>query len=890
MTLWNRFRSWLQATLRRSRMESDMDKELRFHVEAYAQDLIRSGISREEATRRAKAEFGGAEGVKEECREARGVTILGSLTQDIRYGLRMLRKSPGFTAVAVLTLAFGIGANTAIFSAVNGILFDPLPYADASRILTISEQHRVSNDATIVYASPFSPPAQDILSHCPAFERIAKYQGAAGFSVCSVTVLGGTQPELATIAHVSADFFPMLGAQPVLGRYIVPGDTHPGSDRVVVLNYRLWQDDFGGNASILGHRIVLDDKPYSVVGVMPKEFDLGLGDKGVWIPLIPLPGKESGAILARLRKGVTLAQANAELAVFSGWLPDKYPNFQKGDQLFATGAEDSVVGRVRTQLMTLLGAVGLVLLIACVNVSALLVARSWTRRKEIAIRAALGASRSRVVRQLLSESLLLATAGGALAMLVAFWGTTILRRMVPLFVPRRDHIALDGRVLWFTLGVSLVAAVLFGLAPALQSSSRRLANALKAGLGGSFAAPVGRQRHHLRRMLLVVQLALTVILVCAAALMVRSFENLLHVNTGIRADHVLTMRVGFSRAVCDYQSPLRCNLATNEILRRVRALPGVEQAAMSEGTPINGGYEMGRTLYVEGGSTYNFDGDIHPPGVHTVTPDYFAALGIRLLQGRDFDASDTRSSPKVAIVSQSFAKLYLSGSPSASRFSTSEDKNGTHDWIEVVGVVSDTLDSGLQSDPGPLVYFPAAQTDPGSSLIVHTAVNPMTLAAAVEKQVWAVDKNAPISALATMNQILARATDGAKFDMALFSAFGIFALALAMVGVYGVTSCAAEQRTHEIGVRMALGAQPRDVLRLILTEEAWLAVVGIIIGLFGAWGATRVLGGMLFQIKPADPATFLASALLLAAAALLACYIPARRATCVDPLVALRYE
>ena len=446
-------------------------------------------------------------------------------------------------------------------------------------------------------------------------------------------------------------------------------------------------------------------------------------------------------------------------------------------------------------------------------------------------------------------------------------------------------------MLWFTLGISVLAAILFGLAPSLQVSSRCMGSALKDGVGGSFASIATRQPHRLRGALVIVEVALAVVLVVGAALTLRSFEKLLHVDTGLRTDRVLTMHVHFGHSVCSYETPVKCELANEEILDGIRSLPGVELAAASLGFPMTGGYGIS-SLYVEGQQKNQLTSAFgeNNPLTHTVTPDYFAALGMRLLKGRDFNSSDTRNSPPVAIVNQSFALLYLAGDPLGKRFSTSEDKNGHHKWIEVVGVVSDDRDMGLRTEPTPLCYRPAGQSDSGSDFIVRTTGDPMALAEAVQKQIWAVDKNAPISELATMDEVVARQTAGDRFQTALLGAFGALGLVLAVVGIYGVISYAVLQRTHEIGVRIALGAQPRDVLRMVINEGMLLASMGIALGVAGALALTRFLRSLLFEIKPTDPATFAAVAVVLTFVALLACYIPARRAMRVDPMVALRYE
>jgi predicted permease len=880
----NSWRRWFQ---RKSKFEQDMNDELRFHIEQQTAANIAAGMPREEARRQAMLQLGAVEGVKEYCREERRAFWLESLWSDVRYGLRMLRKSPGFTIVAILTLALGIGVNTAIFSVVNGILLVPLVYADSSRLV----------ETNLVSFLEF----REMQEQCTAFERMDVFRGYGGL------ILGGTVPVRRENAHVSADFFPMLGVEPLLGRPILSEDTQPGRDRVAVLSYKLWMDNFGGDPGITGRSILMDGNPYTVIGVMPREFELGvnwLGEEseGAWTPLLPSSKSDAESlwrvnqIVARLKKGVTLEEANAELKTLSARLAAEYPKTKRDSEqgeLAVSGVKDRLVLRVRTGLLILMGAVGIVLLMACVNVSALLVARAWTRQKEVAIRKALGATRLRIIRQLLSESVLLALAGGALGFLFSAWGIRALRAIAPPYTPRVDRLRLDGNVLWFTLGISLLAAILFGLAPALQISSRRMGGALKEGLGGAFAGLATRQPHWLRGALVVVEVALAVILVVGGALMARSFEKLMHLDTGVRTDHVLTLRVNFSDSVCNEKNPQACPLAINEVFNRIRSLAGVQRAAISEWALLEeGGIGNGDGLHVEGQS-----GD---PNLgwfvmdRWVTPGYFETLGMRLLQGRDFAPADlNKNAPAVAVVSESFARMYIPGNPLGKRFSITDDKKlKLHEWKEIVGVVNDTRDRAVKEFfDAPAYYTPM---NPGignqGEFILRTSTNPLPMAVAVQQIVWSVDKEATIENLETLDQMVAKSAAEPKFQTALLASFGVLALLLAVIGIYGVISYSVVQRTHEIGVRMALGARPGDVMRLVVGQGARLALVGIVLGIAGALGVTRFLQSMLFEVKPTDPLTFTGVAVLLLLVALLACYIPARRAMRVDPMVALRYE
>ena len=909
------------------RRDREFAEELESHLQLHIEDNLRAGMTPREARRQALIKLGGIEQTKEIYRDRRGIPFLDTLFQDLRFALRMLRKSPGFTAVAILTLALGIGANTAIFSAVNGILLEPLLYAESSRLVTV--------DLLSI------PDIRSIQKHSTAFERTAIYRGE------DTLVSGGATAVEAPSSYVSDDFFSLLGVKPLLGRPILPEDTQSGHVLAAVLSYPLWMDEFGGDSRIVGRSVFVDRKPFTVIGVMPKGFNLGVSwlgtgnTQGLWMPFVYSPSDpenlgRSSSFVARLKKGVTLSQAKAQLKAISIRLaaeyPKEHPKSLEGYGMIVTaGVNGRIDPRVQMGLLILLGAVGFVLLMACVNVTSLLVARAWTRQKELAIRRALGATRLRIVRQLLSESLLLATAGGALSLFFSLWGIRLLRAIAPPYTPRADHIRLDGNVLWFTMGLSLLASVLVGLVPALHASSRRMGGTLKGGLSGSFAGVATRRSHRLRSALVVLEVALAVIVVVGGALMARSFYRLTRVNTGVRADHVLTMRVQLPDLACNDKGRAKAKqlggkkasehtrkrhadstaeqstvthecaaLATKNVLDGIRSLPGVQRAALSESGPLEGGSVTtsfhypgegpGTGLFIEGRQGNQLvSGDIEG---RPVTPGLFAALGIRLLKGRDFGPGDLRGSPPVAIVSQSFAAKYIPGNPLGKRFSTSEDKNGHHEWMEIIGVVNDVRDHAVKEFvSGRAVYYtPFWFANNQWEIIVRTSTNPMAMVPAMERVVRSVDKDAPITKIETVDQIIADSAAEPRFQTALLGAFGVLGLLLAIIGIYGVISYSVIQRTHEIGVRMALGAQPGDVLGIVIREGMLLAGAGVAIGIGGALALGRVLQSLLFEIKPTDPTTFIGVALLLTLVALFACYIPARRAMRVDPMVALRYE
>lgn len=811
---------------------------------------------------------------------------MGTLWQDIRYALRMLRRSPGFTAVAILTLALGIGANTAIFSAVYGLLLRPLPYADASRLVTVDAYKKYSVGVMSIIS--FSGDGwKQIRAHAPEFEQWATY------SQGEFALTGEVEPEKLSGSEVSGDFFSVLGVHPLFGRPILASDTQPANARVVILSYALWKDMFGSDPSVVGREITLNSQPYRVIGVMPREVDFGAGEKGLWLSSSS-PG--SGRVVARLKRGLSVEQADAQLRVAASWFAAKYPKLMTalgGWELLASPVKRDT-GNLSDGLLILFGAVGFVLLIACVNISGLLLARGWARQKEVAIRAALGASRGRIVRQFLAESMILAFAGGALGILFAAWGIRTLRLIAPPGTPHLELLQLNMVVLAFTVGVSVLAGILFGLAPALQASERRVGPALKSVLGGSPAALSARRPHRFRGAFVVAEVALSVILVTAAVLAARSLENIISVKLGFRTDHILTLSVDFSSAVCnpwDQNKLTQCQLAVGSVLNRIRALPGVRTAAATSNAPLSG-FNGALSVQIERRSGQV--GVAHGSLIfgRSVSPGYFRTVGIPLLQGRSFSSADAQGGELVAIINKVFARTYFEGNPLGHRISVDKDKTGKPEWMQIVGEVGDTRDLDLTKEPAAQYYIPFDQETnfPGGSFVVRTSEDPLAIIAGARQAIWAVDKDAPITNVETMDQIVSSSIAEPRFRTSLLGAFGALGLILAMVGIYGVISYGVTQRTHEIGVRMALGAQPANVLRMIIREGMLLAGAGIIVGIGGALALTQFLRSLLFQIKPNDPATLLGVSVALALVALTACYAPARRAMRVDPMVALRYE
>jgi predicted permease len=875
----------LRSLFWRREADQELDEELRYHVECKTEEHIARGMTPQEARRAAMLEIGGVEKRKEECRDTRRVNWIQDLLQDVRYGLRMLRKSPGFTVVAVLTLALGIGANTAIFNVAYGILLKSLPYPHSSRILQIWVEGKRPEPYRIAYASRREFEVVRQQSH--AFEQVAFYDEGG------VTIIGGGPPESVQASTISGNFFAVLGTEPLLGRPILPGDMEPGHNQVAVISYALWQERFGGDPGIIGRAVLLqlstagtfadranEARPYIVVGVLPSLFPFpNLGE--VLTP--PDPGwvLTQMIAIARLKQGTTLERANTELHTIAARLSEAYPEKEKDINLSAGTLRDRLTEDYRTKLLILLAAASFVLLLACVNVSGLLIARSWARQREVAIRATLGATRLRLLRQFLLESVLLAFLGGALGLLFAHWGSNFLLSIAPAETPRLDEIGIDRWVLAYVLAISCIGGMLFGLAPALQMTETGPGAALKEG-GAPFTGFYGTRRQGLQSMLVVGEIALAFVLVVGSMLVIRSFSKLTSVRMGYRLDHILTMWVSFSRSGCPNLKA--CKTTADEVLQGTRSIPGVESAAFGVWRPMS--TTFGALVLVEGRP------ETDRMQLQMASPGYFETLGVPLLAGRAFAGTDRENSPLVTVVNQSMAKSYFEGSPLGKRISWRKDEHGERIWIEVVGLVGDTRDDGPSQKTVPAFYIPISQAEflPETTLLVRTSANPLSISHAIKEQVWAVDRNAPVSNAKTMDQVMSDRVAEPRFHALLLSAFGGLGLLLAVVGVYGVISYSAAQRTHEIGVRMAMGALPRDVAGIIVGEAGLLTSIGIAIGVGGALALGRFLQSLLFQVKPTDPATFVVVAFLLAATALLASYVPARRAMRVDPMVALRHE
>jgi putative ABC transport system permease protein len=814
-----------------------------------------------------------------------------TLLQDLRYGARMLFKQPSFSLIAVVTLALGIGANTAIFSVVNAVLLRPLPYAEPAALVALweSNKQRPESRNSIAYPNFFDWRAQS-----QSFERMASYY-TNNFALTDVAT-----PVNLRSAVVSTELFPVLGIKPQLGRWFVAEEETPGA-RVAVLSHSLWQRQFGGDPNIVGRALVLNGKPFNVVGVMPAGFQFPIEAEPVelWLsasidgeksdPKEPAQNEQRGShfiqAVGRLKPNVTLAQAQAEMDVIGAKLEQQYPdtNTRKGVKLLPY--HNDLVHDYSEALWLILGAVGCVLLIACANVANLLLARATARYKEIAVRVALGANRSRVIRQLLTESLLLALGGGLLGLLLAWWGTEALVKLIPADVPRLAEIKLDRWVFGFTLLVSLVTGIVFGLAPALQASKVELTEAMKEG---ARAAGASGGRTRLRSALVVAELAIALVVLIGAGLLLQTFRKLQQVDLGYDTSHVLTASVELPEA--RYPKPEQATVFYQTLLERVKALPGVESASAIVPLPLSGdtfviSFDVeGRNIPKSDRPSSNF---------RTVSLDYFDTMKIPLRAGRTFTERDNAQAPNVIIVNETFVKRHFPNeNPLGKHIKPGISLGGPSVWREIVGVVKDVKHKqALSRDYEPEYYLPHAQMPLGSmNLVVRTANEPQSLARSLQTVVHELDWNIPVYRIKTLEQYLGVAVAQPKFNALLLGSFAGLALLLTAIGLYGVMAYAVIQRTQEIGIRLALGAQTGDVLRLVLRQGLKLTALGLAIGLVTAYALTRYMQTLLFGVKPSDPLTFAAIALLLTVVALVACYMPARRATKVDPLVALRYE
>ena len=814
-----------------------------------------------------------------------------NLWQDLRYGARMLLKKPGFTLIAVITLALGIGANTAIFSVVNTVLLRPLPYAEPERLVALWESNtqRTVDRNAISYPNFFDWRAQS-----KSFERMASYY------TNDMALTGVAAPVNLRSAVVSPDLFATLGVRPQLGRWFVGEEEKPGI-RAAIINHGLWQRQFGGDPNIVGRAVTLNGKPFNVVGVMPAGFQFPIEAEPVevWVtssidgeksdPKEPAQNEQRGAhflqAVGRLKPGVTLEQAQAEMNVIGANLEKQYPDSNTRRGVMLIPYHNDLTHDYSEALWLILGAVGCVLLIACVNVANLLLARATARYKEIAVRAALGADRWRVIRQLLTESLSLALVGGLLGLLLAWWGTAALIRLIPEDVPRLAEISIDRWVFGFTLLISAVTGVVFGLAPALQASKVELTEAMKEGSRGSGA---GGGRGRLRGALVVAEIAIALVVLIGAGLLLQTFRRLQQVDLGFDTHNILTATVELPDA--RYPKPEQAAAFYQILLDRLKAMPGVEAVSAIVPQPLSGDTMM---------ISFDIEGRNIPKGerpashFRSISLDYFSVMKIPLLAGRAFTERDDAHSPGVVIVNETFAKRHFPNeSPIGKHVKPGIAHEGEPVWREIVGVVKDVKHrQSLSRDYEPEYYLPHAQMPINSmNLIVRATNDPRSLARSLQHEVQSLDRDIPVFRIKTLEQYLGVAVAQPKFNALLLSLFAGLALLLTAIGLYGVMSYSVIQRAQEIGIRIALGARTGDVLKMVLRQGLKLTAMGLLIGLAAAYALTRYMQSLLFGVKATDPLTFAAISLLLVAVALLACWLPARRATEVDPLEALRTE
>ena len=862
----------LWGTVRRGRTDRDVEAELRLHLELAAEDARRRGDYAADAIRTPRLRAGTIPPAMEAMRDQRGLPWLEDLGRDVRYALNAVKRSPGFAAVAVLTLALGIGANSAIFSVVNAVLLRPLPYGEPDRL--------ISSGALLAGEYLF------FRDHTPSAGEMALYRGGVGLNLSN-----GGEAERLIGAQVAANFFSVLRVSAARGRGFLPAEERPGQNQVVVLSHALWRQRFGADPSVVGRDVEIDGVPRRVVGVMPPTFRFPSAATGLWIPYAFDPGNaaalwgggQRGQAVARLAPGATAAQAQAELRALA-------PELRQANTLWAFSPDfganrdvvplqDRLVGDVRTRLLIILGAVSFVLLIACANVANLLLARASARQHEVAIRHALGAGRGRIARQLLTESAVLGLLGGSAGFVLAFVSVPLLVSGLSADIPRVEEIAVDRWVLAFTMAAGLVTGLVFGAVPAIRSSGSGSSGSLKTATRGS-GASLGRTAG----LFVVGEIAVAVLLVIGAGLLIRSFAELLRVDTGFQPARILTARV--TPPPGRYRDEVRTRELYADVLARIAALPGVQEVEAVSHLPLVGG-ASGFAFEVEGKPYVNGTG-APTTGEHIVTPGYLRVMGIPLREGRMLAETD-RGTPAVAVINETMARDYWPGEKAIGK---RLKRVWNNDWITVVGVVGDIKYSGLAKKVEPEIYSPFLQAPARDmSLVVRAAVqDPAALSGSLRQAVAAVDPMVPVSEIRTADQLLATSVETPRVTTLLLALFAAVALTLAAIGIYGVLSYSVSRRAREIGVRMALGARRGDVLRLVVGQALLLAGVGTVIGVAGAIATTRALDSLLFGVSRTDPLTFALVPVLLLGVACVAAYVPASRATRVDPTTALRLE
>jgi predicted permease len=864
----------MRSLFRGAQAEQELNDELRDHLERKTEEYVARGMTPEEGHRRARLDLEGFEQTKEKCRDARRVNWLHDLMQDLRFTVRMLHKSPGFTSVVVLTLALGIGANTAIFSVINGVLLTPLPYKNPQQLIAMRQNDALRN-------------LMDVELQAQTFS-----QGGA-INVDEMDYTSGAEPVQVRVGYVNAGFLETLAVAPMLGRTISAEEDVKGARRVVDASYSFWQNFLGGDPHALGKTVRLSGYDYTVIGVMPADFALPREHADIFVSLAvadPAAASQRGVHFMhsywRLKPGATLAQAQAEMLAIDRRLSEQYPDTERDRRQTLVPLREMVTGNIRPALLILFAAVGFVLLIACANFAGLLVARAVSRRQELLIRTALGAGKVRLIRQALTESLALSLAGGFAGLFLARWSTALLLSLKPAALAQFTSISIDARVLAFVFGVSLLTGIVFGIAPAWCVARADFAESIKEG---GRTATAGRSGHLLRSILVTAEFALAVVLLVGAGLLLKAFSRLRSVNPGFNPQNITTvyMQLPLTR----YKEIPRQTQFRRQLLAGLNSLPGV-QAAMITDIPF-GGNDVDHAVVIDGRLPLPVGSE---PDVQTlsVMGDYFRVMQIPVRAGRAFTEMDREGQPLVAVVNEQFVKQFFPHeNPLGARIDWARS-DPPRKWMTIVGVVSDVRHLGLSQPQDPAVYTPFCQSDERWRHFMTVAIRSSRpagdLAAEVKRQTWSIDPQIPVSLVQSMSELMAVSLAQERFNVALLGLFAALALILAAVGIYGLMAYAVNQRTHEIGIRVAIGARRRHVLGLVVAEGVKLALIGIVVGVAFALALTRFMTSLLFEVAPSDPMTFFGVALVLALTGLLACYIPARRATKVDPVIALRYE
>jgi putative ABC transport system permease protein len=873
-------RDRLRALFGRDHVTGEIHDELAHHVDLATADYVRRGMSPEDARAAALRQVGNMPSLQDQGYEVRGGGVLEATLSDIRFALRLMRRQPVFSLIALLTIALGIGATSTIFGVANGVLLKPLPYPNADRLAMVwmnNTRMGLKEDWHSI------PNIQDYRAANRTFEAIAVFRNR------NSSISGTGDAQMVAGASNSANLFAVLGVQPRLGRVFNEKEDQPQQDGVIVLSHKLWMRAFAGDEHAIGRSLVLNGRSRQVIGVMPEGFAFPLPTTEFWVPLAPSEQLRTARSslwlmsIGRMKPGITVAQAQADLEPINADIIRRFPG-QDGYGIYVAGYHDGLVARTRPAIIALLGAVAFLLLIACVNVANLLLSRASVREREVALRTAIGAGRLRLIRQLLTESAVLALVGGLAGVGLAWLGMRTLVAIAPPELPRLADITLDARVIAFTFGIALLTGLVFGLVPALQISRTGLSQALKEG-GRSASSGVGRV---VRRTLVVVQVALALVLLTGAGLMVQSFLRLQRVDIGFDPARVLTLQVTLSGNA--YRQPAAVNDFFMRTVEQVRALPGVDGASLIS-TLFLSSTPNSTNFSIEGRPPFTAAESVEVP-FDSVAPGYFATMGIPVKSGREFTASDTAQAPAVAIINESMAKRFWPGeSPIGRRFMYGGPPTPNAPWLTIVGVVGDTRRVGYDAPIRPETYVPMAQSpSPGMMMVVRSASDPAALASSIRGVVASIDRSQPVHHVATVEQLLGNLTAERRLNTLLFALFAIVAALLAAAGIYGVIAYSVEQRTRELGVRLALGARRSEVFTLVLKEGLILALIGVVAGVTAAFGATQVMRSLLYDTSATDPATYALMAVFALLVAVIACLVPALRATRVDPLTALRAD